>query len=73
MGEFGLNPESVVAGIAVKMKATKADFDATIVLHPTATEELGIMRTLTALHVRLRWSEGRFGALKGRQSPKKCR
>jgi len=24
----------------VKMKATKADFDATIALHPTAAEEL---------------------------------
>ena len=30
--------------IAVKMKATKADFDATIALHPTAAEELVTMR-----------------------------
>src|SRR5712672_495899 len=39
-------------GIAVKMKATKADFDATMALHPTATEELVTMRTLTARHIR---------------------
>ncbi|MBR1227937.1 glutathione-disulfide reductase [Bradyrhizobium sp. AUGA SZCCT0176] len=39
-------------GIAVKMKATKADFDATIALHPTAAEELVTMRTPTARYVR---------------------
>jgi len=39
-------------GIAVKMKATKADFDATVALHPTAAEELVTMRTPTARHVR---------------------
>jgi len=38
--------------IAVKMKATKADFDATVALHPTAAEELVTMRTPTARHVR---------------------
>jgi glutathione reductase (NADPH) len=38
--------------IAVKMKATKADFDATIALHPTAAEELVTMRTPSARHVR---------------------
>jgi glutathione reductase (NADPH) len=38
--------------IAVNMKATKADFDATIALHPTAAEELVTMRTPTARHVR---------------------
>ena len=31
-------------GIAVKMKATKADFDAVMALHPTAAEELVTMR-----------------------------
>jgi glutathione reductase (NADPH) len=41
-----------VVGIAVKMKATKADFDATFALHPTAAEELVTMRTPTARHVR---------------------
>jgi glutathione reductase (NADPH) len=41
-----------VIGIAVKMKATKADFDATMALHPTAAEELVTMRTPTARYVR---------------------
>ena len=41
-----------VLGIAVKMKATKADFDATMALHPTAAEELVTMRTPFARHVR---------------------
>jgi glutathione reductase (NADPH) len=31
-------------GIAVKMKATKADFDAVMALHPTSAEELVTMR-----------------------------
>ena len=38
--------------IAIKMKATKADFDATIALHPTAAEELVTMRTPSARYVR---------------------
>jgi glutathione reductase (NADPH) len=38
--------------IAVKMKATKADFDATFALHPTAAEELVTMRTPTARYAR---------------------
>jgi glutathione reductase (NADPH) len=41
-----------VLGIAVRMKATKADFDATMALHPTAAEELVTMRTPSARHVR---------------------
>jgi glutathione reductase (NADPH) len=41
-----------VLGIAVKMKATKADFDATMALHPTAAEELVTMRTPSARYVR---------------------
>jgi glutathione reductase (NADPH) len=41
-----------VVGIAIKMKATKADFDATMALHPTAAEELVTMRTPSARHVR---------------------
>ena len=32
-------------GIALKAGATKADFDATIGIHPTAAEELVTMRT----------------------------
>ena len=31
-------------GIAVKMRATKADFDATMAVHPTAAEELVTLR-----------------------------
>ena len=38
--------------IAVKMKATKADFDATMALHPTSAEELVTMRTPTQRYVR---------------------
>src|SRR4030081_370591 len=38
--------------IAVKLKATKADFDSTIALHPTASEELVTMRTPTGRDVR---------------------
>jgi glutathione reductase (NADPH) len=40
-----------LVGIAVKMKATKADFDATMALHPTAAEELVTMRERAASHV----------------------
>ena len=39
-------------GIAVKMGATKADFDATMAVHPTAAEELVTMRTRSARHER---------------------
>jgi glutathione reductase (NADPH) len=41
-----------VLGIAIKMKATKADFDATFAVHPTSAEELVTMRTPTSRHVR---------------------
>ena len=37
-----------LAAVAVKMGATKADFDATMALHPTAAEELVTMRTRSA-------------------------
>ena len=37
-----------LAGIAVKMGATKDDFDATMAVHPTAAEELVTMRTASA-------------------------
>jgi len=39
-------------GISVKMKATKADFDAVMALHPTAGEELVTMRERSASYVR---------------------
>src|SRR5712672_1222089 len=41
-----------LVGIAVKMKATKADFDAVMAVHPTASEELVTMRQKTGSHVR---------------------
>jgi glutathione reductase (NADPH) len=41
-----------VAAIAVKMGATKADFDATMALHPTASEEFVTMRKKTASYAR---------------------
>jgi len=34
-----------MAGVAVTMGATKADFDRTVAVHPTAAEELVTMRT----------------------------
>ena len=34
-------------GIAIGMKATKADFDATMAVHPTAAEELVTLREPT--------------------------
>lgn len=47
VGEAAAEMIQAVA-IAVKMGATKADFDATMALHPTAAEELVTMRTPTA-------------------------
>jgi glutathione reductase (NADPH) len=41
-----------VLGIAIKMGATKADFDATMAVHPTLAEELVTMRTVTARYGR---------------------
>ena len=34
-----------LAGVAVKMGATKEDFDRTVAVHPTAAEELVTMST----------------------------
>jgi glutathione reductase (NADPH) len=44
---FGPNAADMVqlVGVAVKMGATKKDFDSTIALHPSAAEELVTMRT----------------------------
>jgi glutathione reductase (NADPH) len=46
---FGDHASEIVqaAAIALRMGATKADFDRTIALHPTAAEELVTMRTKT--------------------------
>jgi glutathione reductase (NADPH) len=51
VGDAAAEVTQVVA-IAIKMKATKADFDATVALHPTAAEELVTIRAPTARHVR---------------------
>jgi glutathione reductase (NADPH) len=51
VGEAAAEIVQAVA-IAVKMKATKADFDATFALHPSAAEELVTMRAPTARYVR---------------------
>lgn len=41
-----------IVAVAVKMKATKANLDATIALHPSSAEELVTMRTPVRRHVR---------------------
>ena len=48
----GAGEMAQLLGIAVKMGATKADFDATMAVHPTAAEELVTMRTRTARYER---------------------
>jgi len=39
-----------IAGVAVKMGATKEDFDATVAVHPTMAEEIVLMKTPTRVH-----------------------
>ena len=51
LGE-GAGEMAQLLGVAVKMKATKADFDDTVAVHPTAAEELVTLRTRTARHLR---------------------
>ena len=41
-----------MCAIAVRMGATKADFDSTMAVHPTMAEEIVTLRTRTARHVR---------------------
>ena len=41
-----------LVGIAVRMGATKADFDATMAVHPTIAEELVTLRTVAKTHRR---------------------
>jgi len=56
VGAHIVGPEAAeliqVLGICVKLKVTKADFDATVAVHPSAAEELVTMRTPTARYVR---------------------
>lgn len=51
---IGLGADELLQGfaVAVRMGATKADFDRTIALHPSAAEELVTMRTPTARYRR---------------------
>jgi glutathione reductase (NADPH) len=44
LGEAAAEMIQCVA-IAVKMRATKRDFDATVALHPSAAEELVLLKT----------------------------
>ena len=44
LGEAAAEMIQCVA-IAIKMKATKRDFDATVALHPSAAEELVLLKT----------------------------
>lgn len=39
-----------LAGVAVKMGATKEDFDATVAVHPTMAEEIVLMKAPTRVH-----------------------
>jgi glutathione reductase (NADPH) len=52
-------------GIAVKMEAKKADFDATMALHPTAAEELVTLRTRSARYEREMLDAGPGAAVAG--------
>ncbi len=47
LGE-GAGEMAQLLGIAVKMGAKKADFDATMAVHPTSAEEFVTLRTRTA-------------------------
>ena len=49
----GAGEMAQILGIAVKMGATKADFDETMAVHPTAAEELVTMRTRRIRHERI--------------------
>jgi glutathione reductase (NADPH) len=51
LGEDAAEMAQLLA-VAVKMGATKADFDATMALHPTSAEELVTLRTRTARFMR---------------------
>ena len=48
----GAGEMAQLVGIAVKMRATKADFDATMAVHPTAAEEIVTMRKPAERHRR---------------------
>lgn len=49
---IGDNADEMLQGfvVAVKMGATKADFDSTMAIHPTSSEELVTMKSATPVH-----------------------
>jgi glutathione reductase (NADPH) len=48
----GSDAPEIIQGlaIAIRMGATKADFDATVALHPSAAEEFVTLRDKTTVH-----------------------
>ena len=50
-------------GIAVKMGATKADFDATMAVHPTSAEELVTLHSRSARYEQVKLDPGEAAAL----------
>ncbi|HZV07714.1 MAG TPA: glutathione-disulfide reductase [Gemmataceae bacterium] len=50
-------------GIAVKLGAKKADFDATVAVHPTSAEELVTLRSRTARYEQMKLDPGEAAAL----------
>lgn len=50
-------------GVAVKIGATKADFDATVAVHPTSAEELVTLYSRTARYERMKLDPGEAAAL----------
>jgi glutathione reductase (NADPH) len=61
LGE-GAGEMAQILGIVIRMGATKADFDATMAVHPTAAEELVTLRTRTARYEKETLGEEGAGA-----------
>jgi glutathione reductase (NADPH) len=62
LGE-GASEMAQLLGVAVKMGATKADFDATVPVHPTSAEELVTLYSRTARYERMKLDPGEVPAL----------
>ena len=58
-----------MCAIAVRLGATKRDFDATMAVHPTMAEEIVTMRTRSARHVRAACGEIDAGARARSETP----
>ena len=52
-----------ILGIVIKMGATKADFDATVAVHPTSAEELVTLHTRSSRYERMKLDPGEAPAL----------